>query len=770
MGNTGKRIKLRTLLIGGIITLFFLVLIGKVFWIQVVDANTWKEHALTLIDRTKTISAKRGTITDRNGDVLATDAPAYTVAVNPELINEKGIEDEVVEGLHNLLGKDEAGLREDVTSTKDDGELRIYREVRSEGYKISQELKDQVEEFREELDEEYGAKDAIILMETTKRFYPENNLASHVLGYLNKEDDPVYGLELYYDEKLKGQDGKMVYQADRKGVEINNSTVDYTPAVNGKNLTLTLDDTIQFYIEEAMKKAVDQYDPISMTVIAADPNTMEILGMANMPNYNPNTYWESEQENFYNHAIQSIYEPGSTFKIVTLAGAVEEKLFNPNATYESGSITVGGRTISDVSRNWGTITYLDGVKRSSNVAFVNLGYKMLGGEKLRSYIDKFGFGVKTGIDLPNESASPIRELHYAADIAAASYGHGLVQVTPLQQVAAVSAIANGGKLMVPHLVKEITDPNTGEVEKVKPKVVRQAISESTSKTVSGYLEQVVADQEKGSGRFAYIDGYRVAGKTGTAIKIVNGQYDHTKAVVSFIGYAPADNPKIAMIVVIDQPNDPTVGGGTAAAPVFKEIMSKSLTYLGVPKETASADDTDESEVVSKKTPDLTGKSGKEARSLLLDQGIAYETLGKGSEVVKQYPESGTALQPGQRVYLLTEDSDTMEVPDLTGESLRDALEVLTLLKVGVKVEGEGFVSEQKVEVSGEQRTVVLTLKSAKEIVTGETGEDVLSSEEAEDVNNTEANTEDQESAETTVTEPADINELDGTTAEERGDN
>ncbi|WP_160034207.1 penicillin-binding transpeptidase domain-containing protein [Paenibacillus sp. An7] len=764
MGKTGKRIKLRTLLIGGIITLFFLVLIGKVFWIQVVDADTWKKHALELIDRTKIISAKRGTITDRNGDILAKDAPAYTVAVNPKLIAEKEIEDEVVKGLHNLLGKDEAGLREDITSTKDDGELRIYREVRSEGYKISQELKDQVDEFREKLDEEYGAKDAIVLMEATKRFYPENNLASHVLGYLNKEDDPVYGLELYYDEKLKGQDGKMVYQADRKGVEINNSTVEYTPTVNGKNLKLTLDDTIQFYIEEAMKKAVDQYDPISMTVIAADPNTMEILGMANMPNYNPNTYWESEQEDFYNHAIQSIYEPGSTFKIVTLAGAVEEKLFNPNATYESGSVTVGGRTISDVSRSWGTITYLDGVKRSSNVAFVNLGYKMLGGEKLRSYIDKFGFGVKTGIDLPNESASPIRELHYAADIAAASYGHGLVQVTPLQQVAAVSAIANGGKLLVPHLVKEITDPNTGEVEKVEPKVVRQAISASTSKTVSTYLEQVVADREKGSGRKAYIDGYRVAGKTGTAIKYVNGKYDHSKAVVSFIGFAPADNPKIAMIVVIDQPNDPTVGGGTAAAPVFKEIMSKSLTYLGVPKETASKDDTDKSTVVSKKAPDLVGKSGKEARSQLLDQGIAYETLGKGSEVIKQYPESGTALQPGQRVYLLTEDSDTMEVPDLTGESLRDALEVLTLIKVGVKVEGEGFVSEQKVEVSGEQRTVILRLKSAKETVTGETGEDVLSSEEAEGLNKTNAGTENKEPAEST--EP----EISGTTAEERGDN
>lgn len=757
MGKIGKRIKLRTLLIGGIITLFFLVLIGKVFWIQAVDANTWKERALYLIERTKTISASRGTITDRYGEILATDAPAYTVVVNPKVINEKGIEDVVVEGLHNLLGKDESGLYTDVTSMTDKGEYRIYREVRSEGYKISEELKEQVDQFIEKLEEKYDAKNAVYLTEETKRFYPENTLASHLLGYLNKEDDPVYGLELYYNEQLQGQDGKMLYQADGKGLELNNSTVTYTPAQNGKNLTLTIDATIQYYIEEAMKKAVEEYDPISMTVIAADPNTMEILGMANMPNYNPNSYWESEDKDFYNHAIQSIYEPGSTFKIVTLAAAVEEKLFNPNATYESGSITVGGRTINDISRNWGTITYLDGVKRSSNVAFVNLGYKMLGGEKLRKYIDKFGFGVKTGIDLPNESASPIREFKYAADIAAASYGHGLVQVTPIQQVAAVSAIANGGKLLKPHLVKEITDPNNGEVEKVEPELVRQVISETTAKTVSGYLEQVVADQEIGSGKYAYIDGYRVAGKTGTAIKLVNGVYDHNKAVVSFIGYAPADNPKIAMLVVIDQPNDPNVGGGKAAAPVFKEIMSKALTYLGVPKESVSEDSEsdDKSEVTIKTAPDVTGKTGKAARTLLLEQGIAYETLGKGSKVIKQYPAAGTAMSSSQRIYLLTEDSDTMEIPDLTGESLRDALEILTLLKVNVSVEGEGFVSSQKVEVSGEQRTVLLTLKSAKETVTNEPDEDALSSDGSKESKDSDGSVEANTTEETTTTEGGD---------------
>lgn len=757
MGKINKRIKLRTLLIGGIITLFFLVLVGKVFWIQVVNAGFWQDYAAQLIENSKTIPAKRGTITDRNGNVLATDAPAYTVAVNPELIHEKGIEDVVVEGLHELLGKDEAGLRKDITSTYE-GELRVHREVRSEGYKIDQELKEKIDEFRNKLDKEYGAKNAIVLMDESKRFYPENNLASHVLGYLNKEGDPVYGLELYYDEELKGTDGKLLYQKDGIGLELTNSDSAYTAPQNGKKLKLTIDDTIQYYIEEAMKEAYDKYDPISMTVIAADPNTMEILGMANLPNYNPNSYWETP-DNYYNHAIQSIYEPGSTFKIVTLAAAVEEKLFNPNATFESGSIQVGGRNISDISRNWGTISYLEGVKRSSNVAFVNLGYKMLGGEKLRDYIDKFGFGVKTGIDLPTESASPIRELAYAADIAAASYGHGLVQVTPIQQVAAISAIANGGKLLEPHLVKEISDPNNGEVESIQPKEIRQVVSPETARTVGSYLEQVVADQDHGSGRYAYIDGYRVAGKTGTAIKYINGEYDHTKSVVSFIGYAPVDDPKIAMLVMIDEPNDPNLGGGSGAAPIFKEIMSKSLTYLGVPKEAVTSEDGAENtqQLVRKKAPDLVGKSGKDARAQLLEEGIAYETLGKGSKVIQQYPKAGAELTAGQRIYLLTEQSDTMEIPDLTGESLRDALEVLTLLKVGVRVEGEGYVTKQKVEVTGENRTAVLTLQTAKDAVTGESTEGSAdeegstADEQAASPDNSEPDNSDAEDADTSNT-------------------
>jgi len=716
-----KRIKMRTLLIGGCITLFFLVLITRIFFIQVVNGGIWQERAAGLVEREQTIKASRGTITDRNGNILATDAPAYTVSVNPEMINKLGIEDVVIDKLSSLLGKSESEMRALVTAKKEDGTFFQQREVRSEGYKISPELAAKVDEFREKLQDDYKAKNAIVMTQESKRFYPEETLASHLLGYMSRDGKAVNGLEVSYDEQLTGTDGYLNYQKDAKGYKLPDSQDNYLPPQNGSNLKLTVDDTIQYYIEDAMKEAVAQYNPLSMTVIAADPNTMEILGMANWPNFNPNTYWETpDQKDFINHATQSIYEPGSTFKIVTLAGAVEEKLFDPNATFESKRIYIGGYAISDNGHAYGRISYLEGVKRSSNIAFVNLGYNMLGGERLRHYIDLFGFGKKTGIDLPSESASPIKPLVFKSEIATAAYGHGLVQVTPIQQVAAISAIANGGKLMEPHLVKEIINPNDGTSEVIKPKVVRQVISKESSKLVSGYLEQVVADQTIGTGRNAYIEGYRVAGKTGTARKVVNGEYSKSKDVVSFIGFAPVNNPKIAMLIVIDQPDGANIGGGTAAAPVFKKIVSQALQYMGVPKDTVKTTDkkSKTTPVVQAKAPDLSGKTAKQARSQLLNTGIAYETLGQGENVIRQYPVAGAAMNPGQRIYLLTEESSKMKIPDLSGESLRDALEVLSLMKVGVTVKGEGYVVKQTEQVAGEQRTVELVLQTAKAAVTG----------------------------------------------------
>lgn len=720
-----KRIKLRTLFIGGCITLFFLVLLVRVFWIQVLEGEEWQKKAASLWAHTSIIKAERGTITDRNGSVLASDVPAYTVVVNPEVIHQQGIGEEVIKGLHELLGKPEDELRKLVEAKDEEGNYLKNREIRNEGWKIDQELADKVKEFYVALGKEHKIQETGVgLVREQKRYYPKGSLAAHVLGYTDRDGNAIMGLEKYFDEELKGADGKLLYQSDGQGVKLPNSNDTYQPAVNGSNFKLTIDRTIEQYIEEAMQKAYAQYKPKSMSVIAADPNTMEILGLANMPTYNPNEFWKAGDEGagFYNHAIKSTYEPGSTFKIVTLAASVEEKLFDPVAKFLSGSIRIKGysKALHDINHaGWGEISFLEGVKRSSNVLFIKL-YEMLGQDKLLQYINDFGFNGKTGIDLPGEASGVVNpNIGRPIEIATLAYGHGKVLVTPLQQLVAVSTIANGGKLMTPYVVKEITDPNTGETKVTQPSVVRQVISEASAKETGEYLEQVVADQVKGTGRKAYIEGYRVAGKTGTAVKVEGKGYVKSKVLVSFVGYAPVNDPKIAVIVIIDEPNV-EVGGGAAAAPVFQEIVSQSLQYMGVPKLATDTSDstetkTDKTETPAlRTTPDLTGKTMKEARETLLDQGFDFEVVGEGASVESQYPEAGTKLATGQRIYLLSPQGDQPTIPDLHGESLRDALEILSLLKVEIVVEGEGYVAEQTIGTKNGKTLVTLKLKPLNE--------------------------------------------------------
>lgn len=728
-----KRIKLRTLLLGGFITLLFVVLLIRMFTLQIVQGSTWHDKGVKSWAKASNIAAERGTISDRNGDPLAINAPAYTVVISPKVIHANGTEEMVVQGLHQILGKDVEELRK-LVNAKDSktGEYAKSKEVRNEGWKIDEAKKAQVDKLNDQLKEQFKNKKKIQetgldTIKESKRYYPKGSLAAHVLGYTDRDGNGVAGFEAKFDKELAGTPGKLNYETDASGYKLPNGKEVYQPAVNGMNYKLTIDDTIQYYIESAMKEAYDKYQPISMTVIAADPKTMEILGMANLPNFDPNTYWNTaEQQDFFNYAVKATYEPGSTFKIVTLAGSIQEKLFDPNAKYMSGEILVKGtrQKLHDIKRaGWGPITFLEGVKRSSNVAFVKLGSEMLGKERLLKYIKDFGFGEKTGIELPGEISKEIN-LPGPVEVATASYGHG-VSVTPIQQLVAISAVANGGKLLTPHIIKEKTDPNNGQTQDTTPVIKRQVISPETAKEASGYLEQVVADQVIGTGRNAYIDGYRVAGKTGTAVKYgPDGKPDSSKSVVSFIGFAPVNDPKISVIVIMDQPNDPTVGGGSVAAPVFKKIVEQSLQYMGVPK-TLTKDDKDKAKENDGKNsaiqaqnrppaPDLINKTVKDAEKQLLKSGIAFDTIGKGATVTKQFPAKGTPMSPGQRIYLLTETDKTMEVPDLNGESLRDALDVLTLMKLSVNVSGEGYVSSQKVTNQDGKRIVQLTLKPANE--------------------------------------------------------
>ncbi|WP_195572761.1 penicillin-binding transpeptidase domain-containing protein [Paenibacillus sp. 1001270B_150601_E10] len=723
-----KRIKLRTLFIGGLFLLFFIVIISRLFWYQIWNQDFWLDLAQSTWSTEQEIPAKRGTIFDKNGEVLAMDAPAYNVVLNPKVIqtlrtNEKlaekhiDVERLIVEKLHAVLGKPESDLYDLARKKRDNGEYHIYREVRKEGWGIDQEPYDELNDFLIDLKDKANTNDVgLYLLKDSKRFYAKNDLAAHVLGYINKENKPVGGIESQFNSLLEGKPGSIQYDKDRQGTKLPSASEVYTPAQDGKNLYLTIDSTIQQYIQEAIKGVYERYSPYSITVLAADPKTGDILGMANLPTFDPNEYWESADDlrNFYNPAIMSTYEPGSTFKIVTLAASVQEGVFDPNEYYQSGSIVAGGRRIRDHNHvGWGTISYLEGLKRSSNVAFVKLGFEKLREDQFKSYIDNFGFGEKTGIELPGENAGKIH-FQYPADIAAATYGHGQLTVTPIQQIMAVSAVANGGKLMVPHIVKKVEDSQTGDVQVREPEVVREVLKPDIAKQVSEYLEQVVADQQIGTGKAAYIEGYRVAGKTGTALKVnETGEYDSTRAVVSFIGYAPVEDPRIAVLVVVDDPKDYYEGGGFVAPGIFKEIVSKSLRYMGVPTSHNSSEEGDKSDAQSvtlATTPNVQGLKPDAAKQKLAEKGIVFETVGKGNEVKRQYPEPGTKLAVGQRVYLLTQDPSQLALPNLTGKSLRDVMELASLLQWEVNAEGEGYVTEYAISTKNNTKVVYVKLK------------------------------------------------------------
>ncbi|MFD0960311.1 penicillin-binding transpeptidase domain-containing protein [Paenibacillus chungangensis] len=710
-----KRVKLRTLLFGGVMTLLFLVLIGRIYYVQVVSGAEWYDMAKVRWSASEELKAKRGSVTDRNGNVLAMDTIAYNVAVNPKMIVSHGIEQEVVDGLHDILGISKDDLMEHVTAKNAKGEYYSHREIRKGGWQIEKALADEIYQFRDELivelrKEKKTPDTGIYLQETLKRYYPRQTLASQVIGYISLDGQYMSGVEAYFNDRLTGEDGYMRYEKDGKRVQLSNGEVDYKPAKDGQDIQLTIDNDIQHIVEETLREVMEKYSPKSATAIAADPKTMEILAMANMPEFNPNEYGKSDYASFYNHAVGSLYEPGSTFKIVTLASAIEEGVFNPNEMYMSGSITVPGepRPIRDHNRvGWGQITFLDGLIHSSNVAFVKLGFERLGKDKLREYFTNFGFGQKTGIQIGNELAGDI-SFHWNREVADATFGQG-VAVTPIQQVAAVAAVANGGRLMQPQLVKSFKDPITKTTTVIEPVLVRQVISEESSRQTSEYLEQVVSDMEKGTGRRAHIEGYRVAGKTGTAQKWVDGEYSTTKFLVSFIGYAPVENPQIVIYIAVDEPSHSYIGGGSAiAAPAFREIMMKSLRKLDVPPsyEVQREEAVKETMVV---VPKLTALKVSQAKAELNAKEMAFEVIGDGGAVLQQIPAAESVVHPSQRVYLITEQRDKLSIPDLTGVSLRDAIELTSLIGARLVPEGGGYVRSQEVEELGDERIVKVKL-------------------------------------------------------------
>lgn len=677
-----KKVSRRSQFIGAMFLLLFFVIMYRFYDLQAVEAAWYQEKAEKMWNRETVLKAQRGSIFDRNGETLAKEAASYTVAAILNKNADNRVENPLetakalapllhmsVESLHKLLMQEE-----------------LYQvELRPGGRKIDRTVMEEIRELK---------LPGVVFIEEPKRYYPNNNFASHVLGFMNHDGKTVMGLESSLDEKLRGEDGYIQFSKDARGNRLPQGLQSITQPTDGQHVYLTLDERIQLYVEQALDEAYEAYHPEKITVVAADPKTGEILAMSSRPSFNPNKFTDGI-ENYVNHAITSTFEPGSTFKIITLAAAIEEGKFNAQETYMSGSYKVPGGTIRDhVRQGWGQISFLEGVQKSSNVAFTILGWEKLPKEVFYHYIHRFGFGELTGIDLPNEKKGFVRPANaaYPLDVATMTFGQG-VAVTAIQQVAAVNAIANGGTLLKPYIIKKIVDPNTGEATlENKPTVVQdQVVSKKTAQQVSDLLETVVTD---GTGKNFHIEGYQVAGKTGTAQKVGDdGRYISGEYIHSFIGYAPKEDPQVVIYIAVDAPQVDYHLGGSVVAQIFKPIMLNSLQYLKVHPyiEEVSIDVSDET---SEALDDYRNTSLMAARQKAEVKGLEVLVLGDGATVSKQIPGPGTPVFAEDRIYLLAGSIEDTVLPDFSGWSLREVKDWATIANIDVGTLGTGYAFRQ----------------------------------------------------------------------------
>ena len=625
-----KRIKITLI----IIIICFILIIGKVFYIQVIDYNKLNNLANNLWSRNLTIGANRGKIITSDNVTVADNLTTVSLVVIPNQIKNKEL---VIKDLARILNVDEKKISEHVNKRSS---VEI---IHPEGRQLSFEIADKINELNHE---------GVYLLKEGKRYYPFNSLLSHSIGYVGIDNQGLSGLELTYDKYLTGKPGAIKYFSDAKGNKLEKSSI-YEEPTNGMDLYLTINYDIQTAVERELNNVMDKYNADGAWSIVMNPNNGEILALSSKPDFNPSNYNKYSTEVINrNHSIWATYEPGSTFKIITLAASVEEKTVDlvNESFHDSGSVNVDGARIKCwKSGGHGTQTYLQVVQNSCNPGFVSLGNK-LGKEKLFKYINQFGFGEKTGIDLNGESNGILFNLNKVGpvELATTAFGQG-ISVTAIQQITAVSAAINGGTLYKPYIVKRIVEPNTKEIMKEnKPTIVRKVINNETSRTVRSTLETVVA---YGTGRNAYIEGYRVGGKTGTAQKVKNGAYMTGNYIVSFIGFIPADNPQAVVYVAIDNPKGITQYGGTVSAPIAKNIMIDIIAALDIKKSEYTLDKEEFWYDIKYTTiPNVIGLELKEAKKQLKNLNITYS--GSGNIIKTISPEPGTIVKENSTIKIL----------------------------------------------------------------------------------------------------------------------
>jgi len=651
------------------------LLVVRTAWIQFVMGKELQAKAIDSRLRNIDVKAKRGIIYDRNGSPLAISVSADSVYAVPSQVRRSQRLDEIAGALAEILELD----KEEVTQ-------KLNKKVAFEW--IKRRVPDEKIAKLKELD-----LPGINFVEENQRYYPKGPLAAHILGFAGIDNQGLNGIELTYDKELRGISGKIMIEYDAAGREIPHAMHQYIPPVDGHSLYLTIDETIQYIVEREIDQLMKIKQAKRAAIIVMDVKTGDILGLANRPVFDPNNYADYDQGTWRNFAISDAYEPGSTFKTVTAAGAMEENTIKPtDRFYDPGYIKVGKETIKCWSRTpHGSQSFIEGVQNSCNPVFVTVGLRM-GKDNFYKYLDGFGFGKKTGIDLPGEATGILVPKTRAKEIDLATMSIGQANaVTPIQLVRAVAAIANDGWLMKPQLVKEIRDSEGKLIKKIEPEPVRQVISQKTSEELRAILESVV---NEGTGRNAYLEGYKVAGKTGTAQKILpGGGYSSSEYIASFIGFAPADNPRIAALVVVDAPQG-VYYGGTVAAPVFKNVVLDTLRYLEVPPELENKEKVEE---VKLTVPEVKNKNITQATKELKALGLNVQVEGQGQEIITQLPPAGTQVTKGSTVYLYTQDaeSELVVVPDLTGRTIKESSKILTDLGLGMAPQGSGLASLQE---------------------------------------------------------------------------
>nr|WP_235788587.1 PASTA domain-containing penicillin-binding protein [Salipaludibacillus sp. CUR1] len=721
-----NRLTKRALLFLSLLLLAVFVLFSRFVYIQAakeVQGTDLEELLNQRWSQTQTIEGKRGSIHDRNGDVLAEEISSYTIIAILDERFESYVEDprETAQKLGQVLDMDPHQLEGMLTRDA------VQVELGPKAKNISFEKKREVEKLE---------LDGILFREDPRRYYPKQTFASHILGYTERDMSVArMGLESSLDDYLKETNGQITYQKDGRNRRLVNAEEFIEEPENGKDVYLTLDSRIQMAIEQTMNQVQEEYDPERMMAIVANAKTGEILGMSNRPSFNPNQY--EDIENYTNFNVTSSFEPGSTMKVFSLAAAIEEGVYNGEETFESGSYEVTDRTVRDHNqgRGWGEITYNEGVQRSSNVAFSKLALEKLGPESLYNYIDAFGFRDVTGIDLPNESPGLIAE-QYTIDAATTAFGQGTA-ITPIQQIQAATAIANGGKMMTPFVIDRIVDSQKGEVlHENEPEIKGEPVSEETANQVLEILETVVTAEE-GTGRPFAIEGFDVAGKTGTAqIPQEGGGYlaGHGNHIHSFIGMAPADDPEVVVYVAVDRPDlEGHQAGSEPVSLIFKQVMEQSLQYLNITP-------TEEDEVASVhdniEIDDYEGEKAQSVKEELAEQGLKVTLIGDGESVIRQSHAEGTELMYGEKVILMTNDENP-EVPDVSNWSLRNIYLLEKVTGVDMEVEGTGFVTKQTPppggNLNGLSRMIIeLSLTSGEEQTEEEIETDNDSPEETEE--------------------------------------